>query len=62
SASGMVGGWPGLANEALEEGADLAVLTDYRDVLAQLLSGHMGLADPGSVFPGLVPVHLGLWG
>ncbi|MES2548581.1 MAG: DUF1501 domain-containing protein [Pseudomonadota bacterium] len=58
----MVGGWPGLANEALEEGADLAVLTDYRDVLAQLLSGHMGLADPGSVFPGLVPVHLGLWG
>ena len=58
----MVGAWPGLANEALEEGADLAVVTDYRAVLAELLSGHMGLADPGRVFPGLATSALGLWG
>ena len=58
----MVGRWPGLANEALEEGADLAVVTDYRDVLAELLSGHMRLADTGPVFPGHKKTPLGLWG
>jgi uncharacterized protein (DUF1501 family) len=58
----MIGHWPGLANDALEEGADLAVVTDYRAVLAELLSGHMGLSDPGTVFPGLQPRSLGLWG
>jgi uncharacterized protein (DUF1501 family) len=58
----MLGRWPGLANEALEEGADLAVVTDYRAVLAELLTGHMRLADPGAVFPGFQPQPLGLWG
>lgn len=58
----MVGRWPGLANEALEEGADLAVVTDYRDVLAELLTGHMGLTDPGLVFPGHSHKPIGLWG
>jgi uncharacterized protein (DUF1501 family) len=58
----MVGGWPGLTNEALDEGADLAVVTDYRSVLAELLSGHMRLGDPGAVFPGYAASHLGLWG
>ncbi|MCX7288980.1 MAG: DUF1501 domain-containing protein [Rhodobacterales bacterium] len=57
----MLGHWPGLANDALEEGADLAVVTDYRAVLAELLSGHMRLADPQVVFPGFVPHPLGLW-
>lgn len=57
----LLGRWPGLANEALEEGADLAVTTDYRDVLAEVLTGHMGLADPVKVFPGLVPSPLGLY-
>lgn len=57
----MVGRWPGLGNEALEEGADLAVVTDYRDVLSELLSGHMRLADVGTVFPGLRRTTLGLW-
>jgi uncharacterized protein (DUF1501 family) len=58
----MLGRWPGLANEALEEGADLAVATDYRAVLAELLTGHMRLDDPQAVFPGLQPQTLGLWG
>jgi uncharacterized protein (DUF1501 family) len=57
----MVGRWPGLANEALEEGADLAVVTDYRAVLAELLTGHMRLAGPGAVFPGYAAQPLGLW-
>ncbi len=58
----MVGRWPGLDNEALEEGADLAVVTDYRAVLSELLTGHMGLADAAQVFPGYDAPPLGLWG
>jgi uncharacterized protein (DUF1501 family) len=58
----MVGRWPGLANDVLEEGADLAVVTDYRDVLTELLAGHMRLSDPRLVFPGHTASPLGLWG
>jgi uncharacterized protein (DUF1501 family) len=58
----MIGAWPGLANEVLEEGADLAVVTDFRQVLSELLTGHMRLDDPTRVFPGLTDRSLGLWG
>jgi uncharacterized protein (DUF1501 family) len=57
----MVGQWPGLTNEALEEGADLAVVTDYRAVLAELLNRHMGLQETSTVFPGFTAAPLGLW-
>ena len=58
----MVGRWPGLSNEALDEGADLAVVTDYRSVLTEVLHGHMGLKDPALVFPDFTASPLGLWG
>ena len=58
----MLGRWPGLQNEALEEGADLAVVTDYRTVLTELLTGHMKLARPEEVFAGFTAPPLGLWG
>jgi uncharacterized protein (DUF1501 family) len=58
----MVGRLPGLTNEVLEEGADLAVITDYRTVLSELLTGHMGLTDPALVFPGFESKPLSLWG
>lgn len=58
----MLGRWPGLAAEALEEGADLAVATDYRSVLSEILTGHMGLASAGDVFPGFIGEALGLTG
>ena len=59
----MLGRWLGLTNEVLEEGADLAVTTDYRTVLAELMSGHMKAGDLSTVFPGFVPpAPLGLWG
>jgi uncharacterized protein (DUF1501 family) len=58
----MLGRWPGLANEALEEGADLAVTTDYRDVLAEVLAGHLGTTDLAQVFPGHSAAPVGLWG
>lgn len=58
----MVGRWPGLSNDVLDEGADLAVVTDYRTVLSEILTGHMGLPDADAVFPGFKAPPLGLWG
>ena len=46
------GKWPGLAREQRFEGRDLAVATDFRDVFAEILVSHMGIADARSVFPG----------
>lgn len=57
----LLGRWPGLANETLEEGADLAVTTDYRDVLAEVMAGHMGFADTAVLFPGLTAHAPGLY-
>ncbi len=57
----MLGRWPGLTHESLEEGADLAVVTDYRTVLAELLTGHMRMADTSTVFPGFSAAPVGLW-
>ncbi len=39
----VLGPWPGLANEALYQRADLAVTTDYRAVLSELLEAPVGL-------------------
>ena len=47
----IYGKWPGLEPEQLFEGRDLAVTTDYRDVLAELVRGHLG-QEPDQVFPG----------
>jgi uncharacterized protein (DUF1501 family) len=57
----MLGRWPGLANDVLEEGADLAVTTDYRQPLSELLAAHMGTTEIGTIFPGFVPTRLGLF-
>ncbi len=57
----LLGHWPGLQNEALEEGADLAVTTDYRDVLADILTSHMGVADVSAIFPNLARAPTGLF-
>jgi len=46
------GRWPGLASSALYEGRDLAVTTDFRDLLGELLTRHMGANDLRPVFPG----------
>lgn len=49
----MYGRWPGLANADLDSGADLAITTDYRQILAELMAGTMGFADRHTLFPGL---------
>ena len=46
------GRWPGLADDQLYEGRDLAITTDFRDLLGELLAGHLGVRDLATVFPG----------
>lgn len=48
----LYGRWPGLTQEKLHEGRDLAMTTDFRDLLAELLTRHMGVRDLTCVFPG----------
>ena len=48
----VYGRWPGLGSSALHEGRDLAVTTDFRDLLGEVLSRHMGVRDLVAVFPG----------
>jgi len=49
----VLGEWPGLDAGALVDGRDLAVRTDFRQVLAPLLQRHLGLPEPALalVFP-----------
>jgi len=50
----VYGRWPGLEPEQLHERRDLAITTDFRDVLGELVSIHLGQKiDP--VFPGFTP-------
>jgi uncharacterized protein (DUF1501 family) len=48
----VYGPWPGLEQAQLYEGRDLAVTTDFRRVLAEAVSVHLGNKDLMSVFPG----------
>ena len=48
----VYGRWPGLEREQLFENRDLAVTTDFRDVLGELVAGQLGQKDLGQVFPG----------
>lgn len=57
----ILGPWPGLEDVALEERVDIAVKTDYRQVLSELLTYHGGAPLNAAVFPGYkAPAHLGL--
>ena len=51
----VYGRWPGLEKEQLYEGRDLAVTTDFRTVLGELVSGHLGQRNLAQVFPGFEP-------
>ncbi|MBV8475147.1 MAG: DUF1501 domain-containing protein [Acidobacteria bacterium] len=48
----VYGRWPGLAPEQLNEGRDLVLTTDFRQVLAEALHRQLGIGDLASVFPG----------
>ncbi|MEM6454965.1 MAG: DUF1501 domain-containing protein [Acidobacteriota bacterium] len=49
---GLHGTWPGLSNDQLYDNADLAVTTDYRQVLSEILIRRMGNNQLGTIFPG----------
>ena len=48
----VYGRWPGLDPAQLNEGRDLALTTDFRRVLGEAVSRHLGNAQLGTVFPG----------
>ncbi|MGO9257752.1 MAG: DUF1501 domain-containing protein [Bryobacteraceae bacterium] len=56
----VYGKWPGLETEQLYEGRDLALTSDFRDVLGELVARHMGNPSLAGVFPGYNPKFLGL--
>ena len=48
----VYGKWPGLEHEQLNEGRDLALTTDYRNVLGEVVTRTMGANNLDVVFPG----------
>jgi uncharacterized protein (DUF1501 family) len=48
----VYGRWPGLSPEHLYEGRDLALTTDFRTVLSEVVYRHLGNRNLGAVFPG----------
>jgi uncharacterized protein (DUF1501 family) len=48
----VFGKWPGLAPEQLNENRDLALTTDFRDVLGEMVMTHLGNKSLKQVFPG----------
>jgi len=50
----VYGKWPGLEQNQLWEGRDLAITTDFRDVFAEVVTGHLGARDVSGIFPGYV--------
>ena len=60
---GMVHGtWPGLSQDKLYGPGDLALTTDYRDVLSEVLAKRMGNDKLAEVFPGYTPRPIGIVG
>ena len=55
---GYYAAWPGLVTGQVD--GDLAVTTDYRDVLAEVVSRRFPTRPLASVFPGLLPTPVGV--
>jgi len=48
----VYGRWPGLDHEQLNEGRDLALTTDFRQVLGEVVNRTIGINDMELIFPG----------
>jgi len=48
----VYGRWPGLDQSQLYEGRDLALTTDFRQVIGEAVAQHMGNKNLANVFPG----------
>lgn len=51
----IYGKWPGLEQEKLDQQQDLAITTDFRTVLSEILAKRLGNGKLGAVFPGITP-------
>lgn len=51
----LTNGWPGLARENLENGQDLRVTLDHRDILAEIVQNRLGNNNLSVVFPDYTP-------
>ncbi len=49
----MYGKWPGLSNDQLDNNVDLAVTTDYRTVLSEIVVRRLRNSKLGYIFSGL---------
>ena len=56
------GKWPGLEQEQLYEGRDLALTTDFRSVFAEVVSHHLGARALDRIFPGFSAAPSGFLG
>ena len=48
----IYGKWPGLEGGQLWQNRDLAITTDFRDVFAEVVTGHLAARDISKIFPG----------
>ena len=48
----VYGRWPGLNDHQLNEGRDLALTTDFRSAVGEILAKHIGVKELNAVFPG----------
>jgi len=48
----IFGRWPGLEQEQLNEGRDLALTTDFRSVFSEVAAKHLGAQRLEAIFPG----------
>jgi uncharacterized protein (DUF1501 family) len=58
----VYGEWPGLSNDRLYQGRDLAVTTDFRIAIGTIVERHMGLTDQSlqTIFPGMPQSQSGI--
>jgi uncharacterized protein (DUF1501 family) len=54
------GEWPGLREGQLIGPGDLAVTTDYRDVLGEVITKRLNNPEVGEIFPGYDPKSRGI--
>jgi uncharacterized protein (DUF1501 family) len=51
----LTNGWPGLARENLENGQDLRVTLDHRDIFAEIVQNRLGNNNLSVIFPDYTP-------
>ena len=56
----VLANWPGIAPNNLEDGQDLKVTIDYRDILAEIVQNRLGNDNLSVVFPGWTPTFRGV--